>query len=201
MKLEFERPLFIGAHPDDNCLGAGGLMSRLKKEGKEFHCVTMTCFDEDRRRNWVNAMEYVKPKSYEIFDFLASYLEEHKHEFRRALLEIKDKIQPDVVFTHHLDSSHPDHNLLAREIRKLFRYQTIFGHQGLKGEGVFYPTVFFEINEDELEDKIKALSFFAWEKQYQAFMKEEAIRARARVYGIRVGVEYAEGFNILRMKL
>lgn len=201
MKLEFDRPLFVGAHPDDNCLGAGGLMSRLHQASVDFHCYTMTCFDEDRKRNWENAIAFIKPKSYGIHYFLADYLEDHKRELRRILLKIKKEVDPDIVFTHNLKSSIPDHSLLATEVRRLFRYQTVLGYPGMKDEGRFKLTLFFEINEAELEDKVKALSYFTWETKYQDFMQPEAIRAQARMYGIKVGVKYAEAFDLVRMKV
>lgn len=201
MKLTFDSPLFIGAHPDDNCLGAGGLMSRLRREGVGFHCYTMTCFDEDRKRNWENAMAFIKPKSYGISRFLADYLEEHKRELRRTLLKIRDEVKPDTVFTHSLYSGSPDHVLLAKEVKKIFRYQTIFGRAGLKEEGGINRTVFFEISDADLENKVKALSYFTWETKYQDFMQPEAIRAQATIHGIKIGVKYAEGFDIMRMKV
>lgn len=36
------RVVIIAPHPDDESIGAGGLIQKLKKEGKEVHCVLLT---------------------------------------------------------------------------------------------------------------------------------------------------------------
>jgi len=201
MKLEFENPLFIGAHPDDNCLSCGGTMSRLNREGIDFHCYTMTCFNEERERSLRSAMEFIQPKTYDVYPFMASYIEDHKREIRRTLLKIKNTVNPDVVFTHSVDSGHLDHRLLAQEIRKLFRYENMFSYHGLKEEGVFHPNTFIPLEEEDVITKIKLLGHFKLEAQYQDFLTPDAIRSRARVDGVKCGEKYAESFNLTRMKI
>ena len=176
-------------------------MSRLNRRGIEFHCGVMTCFDEDREANLRSAMKFIHPETYEVYPFLASYLEDHKRELRRILLKIRDEVKPDIVFTHNLNSSSPDHVLLAKEIRKLYRYENIFGYQGLKDEGKFKPTFFVTLEEEDVLTKIELLKHFRLESQYQDFLSPDAIKAHARVMGVKCGETYAEGFNIVRMKI
>ena len=193
--------LFIGAHPDDNCLHCGGLMSRINRWGGEFHCRIMTCFDEDRAANLRSAMDFIRPETFEVYPFLASYLEDHKRKLRRTLLKIRSEVKPDVVFTHNLDSSSLDHALLAKEIRKLYRWENMFGYQGLKDEGGFTPMVFVKLEEEDVLTKIELLKHFRLESQYQDFLNPDVIKSHARVMGVKCGETYAEGFNIVRMKL
>ena len=201
MKLKFENPLFIGAHPDDNSLNCGGFMSRLRREGVGFHCYIMTCFNEEREKNLRSAMKFIKPETYDVFPFLASYLEDHKRELRQTLLNIREEVNPDVVFTHSINSSNQDHVLLAKEIKKLYRSETLLSYHGLKEEGVFHPSFFIPLTKEDVLTKIELLGHFKQEGRFQDFLTLDAVKSRARVEGVRCGEEYAESFNIVRMKI
>lgn len=196
MKLSFERPVFIGAHPDDNCMGCGALISRLK--GSEFHCITFTCFDKERYVEWNNAMDYAQATSRRIFWFYGSTLPDHRYEIRAELERIKREIDPDVVFTHSLSSIHQSHLAVAEEVERIMRFRTVFGHAGVKSGPRFVPSFFIEITEKELEEKLKLLSFIEGESS-KYFLQSDIIRAVARVNGAKIGVMYAEGFDVIRM--
>ncbi len=198
MEISVNRPLFIGAHPDDNCIGAGGFMSRLM--GSEFHCYTLTCNNKLRELEWGNAMDYLRPTSSRLYQIKGDELPDNRYRIREILERIKAKVNPDVIFTHSLNSIHQSHLALVEETERIMRNVTILGHAGLKSGPRFVPNFFIELNKEELNEKIKLIAFHKSEgKKY--FLQPEVIEAVARYAGARIGVEYAEGFDVLRIKV
>ena len=196
MELRFEKPVFIEAHPDDNCIGCGGILSRLKP--RTFHFYTFSCLDDTRKKEWCNLMNYLKPSNGEIYLFKGDSLPDHRREIRVELEKIKREVNPDIVFTHTLNNTHQSHIALAEEVERIMRNITVLGYAGVKSAPSFVPTVFFEVTEEELEGKIKLISFIESES-HKYFLQPDLIRAVARVNGSKIGVRYAEAFDVVRV--
>jgi len=200
MNLEFERPVFLGAHPDDNCMGCGGLLSRLREEERNFFCYTFTCLNEKRKAEWHDAMDYLHPTAREIYMMKGDTLPDYRYRIREILEEIKIDVAPDIVFTHSLNNIHQSHIALAEEAERIMRYTTILGHADVKSGTRFIPSLFIELNEKEVEEKIKLVSFFKSEG-FKNPTHPDVLRAIARVNGARIGIKYAEAFDIVRLKV
>lgn len=198
MNLSYDRPVFLGAHPDDNCIGAGGIMSRLR--GSEFHCYTFTCPKGTRKAEWGAAMDYIQPTTRKLYLTEGDALPDHRYKLRRILEEIKTEINPDVIFTHSLNSLHQSHLALVEETERIMRNVTILGHAGVKSGPKFIPNFFIELSRKELDEKLKLISFFKSEGA-KYFIQPDVIEAVARYTGGRIGVKYAEGFDVLRIKV
>ena len=175
------------------------MLSRLKKATREFHCYTFTCNNNERKQEWLDAMSYIRPTSYKIFDFKGDSLPDHRYEVRRILEEAKD-YEPDIVFTHSLRSIHQSHRALAEEVERIMRHITILGYAETKSNPYFTPRVFIELTEEEIEEKLKLISFFKSQTS-KFYLSPKAIRATARVHGLQVNVEYADAFDVCRIKV
>ncbi len=166
-----------------------------------FYCYTFTCFDEDRASEWFDVMKHSGADVYEIKDYLANTLIDHRLEIRKHLEKIKQEVKPDIVFTHSHQCRHPDHKVLSEEVNQTFRYYTVLGYCGVKDGARFTPNVFVELTEADLKHKLEAIKLFKIEGSYQGFMSPEIVTARALIYGQQINVKYAEGFTVERMKL
>ena len=199
MEISIKRPLFLGAHPDDNIIGCGGILSRLSQSGDEFHCYTFSCNTDSRRREWKKAMNYLNPTTKNLYSFKGDSLPDHRYEIRSILEMLKKTINPDIIFTHSRKSLHQSHMTLAEETERIMRNITILSHEGIKSGPNLTPNIFFEITKKELKEKIKLISFMESEKK-KYFLQEDLIRSVARVSGGAIGVKYAEGFEVVRVK-
>lgn len=199
MEINIKRPLFLGAHPDDNIIGCGGILSRLSQSCKEFHCYTFSCNNDSRRIEWETAMTYLNPTTTNLYDFKGDSLPDHRYEIRSILEMLKKTINPDIIFTHSRKSLHQSHMTLAEETERIMRNITILSHEGIKSGPNLTPNIFFEITKKELKEKIKLISFMESEKK-KYFLQEDLIRSVARVSGGAIGVKYAEGFEVVRVK-
>ena len=199
MNLEFESPLFLGVHPDDNIIGCGGILSRLKKQGKEFHCYTFTCNNDNRRKEWGTAIKHLNPTTANLYHYKGDALPDERYDVRSILEAMKEKINPDIVFTHSRKSLHQSHVALAEEVERIMRNTTILAHEGIKGGPNLVENCFIEITEEELNEKLELLSFMESEKD-KYFLQDDLITSLARVMGGRIGVKYAEAFEVVRIK-
>ena len=145
-------------------------------------------------------MSHLKPSNGEIYLFRGNTLPDHRYEIRMELEKIKKQVNPDIVFTHTLNSTHQSHVALAEEVERIMRNTTILGYGDVKSAPRFVPRVFFEITHRELQNKLKLISFIESESSKYA-LQPNLIRAVARVNGGKIGVEYAEAFDVVRMKL
>ena len=199
MEISINRPLFLGAHPDDNIIGCGGILSRLNQNCNEFHCYTFSCNNDSRRKEWEKAMNYLNPTTKKLYAFKGDSLPDHRYEIRSILETLKKTINPDIIFTHSRKSLHQSHVTLAEETERIMRNNTILSHEGIKSGPNLAPNLFIEITKKELQEKIKLISFMESEKN-KYFLQEDLIRSVASVYGASIGVKYAEGFEVVRIK-
>jgi len=199
MEISIKRPLFLGVHPDDNIIGCGGILSRLSKSGDEFHCYTFSCNNDLRRIEWEKAMNYLNPTTKKLYSFKGDSLPDHRYEIRSILEMLKKTINPDIIFTHSRKSLHQSHVALSEEVERIMRNITILSHEGIKGGPNLAPNLFIEITNYELQEKTTLISFMASEKK-KYFLQKDLIRSVARVYGGAIGVNYAEGFEVMRIK-
>ncbi len=145
-------------------------------------------------------MDYLRPTSRKLLQLKGDSLPANRYRIRKMLEYIKAEINPDVIFTHSLNSIHQSHLALVEETERIMRNVTILGHAGLKSGPRFVPNFFIELTREELDEKIMLVKFHKSEgKKY--FIQPEVIEAVARVNGAKIGVEYAEGFDVLRIKV
>ena len=63
----------------------------------------------------------------------------------------------------------------------------------------FIPNLFFSVNKENLESKIKGMESYEFEKRnYPHPRSPEALKIQAQRWGISIGKEYAEAFQVIR---
>ena len=123
-----QRVMIIASHPDDEVLGCGGLISKLKKKGADFFILFLgegsTCrYDDVTDTNALEAIEYRELCAKKALKFL----EIKNYYFNRfpcsrfdtiPIIEINKLIEkkiaefkPDSVFTHSLNDANSDHRI------------------------------------------------------------------------------------------
>ena len=145
-------------------------------------------------------MKYLRPTKYHIDDYRGDSLPDHRYEVRSTLEDLKKNLDPDIIFTHSRKSLHQSHVALSEEIERIMRNFSILTHEGIKGGPHLVPNFFIEISEEEVEEKIKLLSFIESESN-KYFLQQDLIKSVAQVLGGRIGVKYAEAFEVVRFKV
>jgi len=220
------RVLVVAAHPDDEVLGVGGVVSRHSKNGDS---VTIVILGEG-----ITSRHVTRDKADETL------LSDLKTDARRAsklmgcadlrLLELPDnrfdslnlldvvkvieevveQIEPEIIYTHHHGDLNIDHVITARavltacrplpgtSVRRILAFEVPSSTGWGFPQHAFTPTVFVDIS-DTLPVKLEAMKAYRSEmRQYPHPRSLEALAERARAWGSQVGLDAAEPFVLLR---
>ena len=137
-----------------------------------------------------------------------------------ALLDIikviekeKDEFSPEVIFTHHGGDLNIDHQRtfeavmtacrpLKNEIVKtILTFETPSGTEWRSPSDPhqFLPNLFIEVSDDNLSAKIKGMESYEFEKRsFPHPRSPEALKIQAQRWGIIVGKDLVEPFQLIR---
>lgn len=222
-----KKVLVVAAHPDDEVLGCGGTVSRFANKGHKIFTLILgegiTSRDEKRsvknREKDINKLKKQLHEANKIlgvkkvftFDFPDNRFDTVALlNIVKAIEKIKNDIKPNIIFTHSGDDLNIDHQITYKAV--------ITAARPLKEDSVkeiysfeipsstewaypvkFSPDIFFDISEN-IKDKIKAMKKYKSElKIYPHPRSLEAIEIIAKSWGLKVGLNYAEAFEAIRI--
>jgi LmbE family N-acetylglucosaminyl deacetylase len=214
--------LVVAPHPDDETLGCGGTILKHKDMGNEIFWLIITKANQKITsiKNIVNIQrEYVK-KVAQIYDFNNTYhlsfltTELDRYPLGEIISEVNKVIQevkPHVIYIPNRSDIHSDHqisfqatyncikNFKAPFIKKILMYETLSETEfapAIQGQN-FIPNAFVNISH-YLEKKIEIMQLFTTEKMKEPYPRSPgSIEALARFRGSRIGVGFAEAFQLL----
>lgn len=225
--LKNQRLLVIAPHSDDEILGCGGLISKVKNQGgKVFVLIFNLGFEKDdtkesqeKRKNEVKeAMNTLKVDDYHLVHDQPDNNRDLDMEPLHSLIEIiestssvsLEKIAPTIVaiptiFSHHQDHVHVHHACIAAlrpistPVSNIVLSYEAPEHSRWSSSGVFEPNLFVEI-DDVLENKIMA--FNKYQSQIRPGGRDDnSIRNQAKYRGQEVGKNLCEAFYVHRFIL
>lgn len=216
--------LFVVAHPDDEVLGAGGMINELVRKNQKVK-VCFMCSDAEARKTNQNiksirdqAISSLKILGLSEDDIVFGTFPNIKMNTVPHLDLVKFiestiiEYEPDVVITHYPDDLNSDHKITSECCDEAIRYfqrnnsnisikrymymEVLSSTDWVIGKS-FTPNFFYEIGIDSLENKIKAL------KEYDSALRDfphsrskENIQALATIRGCQCGQKYSEGYII-----
>ena len=222
-----EKLLVIAPHSDDEVLGCGGLISKIKSGGGKVYVLIFNLgfekYDtlesqEARKKELQNAMEFLKVDDFHIVNSTPDDNRDLDAKPLHSLIEViessshisLEKISPTIVaiptiFSHHQDHVHVHKACIAalRPISKpvsniVLSYEAP-EHSRWSASGVFEPNLFVEI-DDVIDNKINA--FLKYESQVRPGGRDaDSIRSQAKYRGQEVGKTLCEAFYVHRFIL
>ncbi|MFC2992182.1 PIG-L deacetylase family protein [Halomonas tibetensis] len=215
--------LVIAPHPDDETLGCGGTLLKLKAQGANVHWLivtTIACVP-----GFSDAQAHKRAR--EIDQVAAEYGFDgvHKCELPTARLdtlgkgalvgavaEVINHFKPDTLFLPYRNDVHSDHasvfdatvsaskTFRSPFVRSIYVYETLSETDfGLRSDDPgFRPNLYVDIS-DYLEKKVNIMKLFDGEMGEFPFPRsEECIRALATLRGAQANAQAAEAFMILK---
>lgn len=222
-----KRVLIIAAHPDDETLGCGGLISKYQLQGVSFKIVFIgegsTCRFQDtsceagiaaigqRNGSAVKALNLLKIDDVEFHNLPCGRLDQVPIISINKIIEEAIKgFAPDTVFTHSPNDANSDHKIVfnstimatrpgaKNHVSRLLAYEVLSTSEWAFINS-FMPNYFEELSEDELSLKWQALALYESEvKSYPFPRSSEGVRALAMTRGMQAGFKYAEAFHLIR---
>jgi LmbE family N-acetylglucosaminyl deacetylase len=186
--------LFLDPHPDDVELCCGATICKLK--GNEIHIAILS--DCDLPEDEISGSHDVLGVTTHYRYFTNRRFSEQRQEILDCLIELNDKIKPDVVFIPDLSDIHQDHQVIGWEALRAFKLSAdiisyAHPHNQLTGDHNY----FVKVNQEQVNEKIKALSKYR-SQLGRFYFKRETIEGTMRYYGVKCGAEYAEAFKIIK---
>jgi LmbE family N-acetylglucosaminyl deacetylase len=216
------KTLVIAPHPDDETLGAGGLLLRRKAEGGEIGWLIVT--EISVSAGW--DLSRINQRNEEInrvikilgFDkviklgFPTTQLDRIPiSDIVMAMGTEFESFEPEEVLVPHPSDVHTDHRVVFNavaactkwfrypSVKRVLAYETVSETEfGIGAEQGFRPNVFVNI-EHYLERKLEAMDVYSSELGAFPFPRShDAIRALASFRGASSGFKAAEAFQLLR---
>ena len=207
----------IGAHLDDIEIACGGTLARAVEAGHDVRVLIMSKSgytnkegkvqrsDDVAVKEGINALHTLGIENIEILEFPTKDIP-FSSDVVNAIDVRMEKINPDIIFTHHPFDTHQAHEGVAKAtIAAARRKNTVFFYEPITPSGrsyvAFKPTLYVDI-ESSLDKKIKALKCHI--SEYNKFGAEdwiEGVRCRCGFRGYEIGKKFAEAFEILRLEM
>ena len=221
--------LIISAHPDDDILGCGGIISKYSKKAQIkviFICEGTSCRFEvkqtkeiiikekiDQRNRFAkDALEFLGVKKYKFYNFPCGQLD------KIPLIEINKIIEteilsfkPDTIFSHSKNDVNNDHQIVYKStliatrpgskffVKRLFSYEVLSSSEW-NFEKVFKPNYFISLSRENLDKKIEAMNIYKTEvNQFPYPRSAEGIEVLAKFRGIQSKNNFAEAFKVIRI--
>jgi LmbE family N-acetylglucosaminyl deacetylase len=215
--------LVVAAHTDDEALGCGGTIARHVAEGDAVYAVFLAdgvTSRPDASSAQLEQRNSVAAKAHEILGIKKVYMLGFPDnrmdgvpllDIVQRLEEVLEKVQPEIVYTHHCGDLNVDHRLTHQatltacrpvpraSVKEIYAFEVLSSTEwNTPGANPFMPNVFVDISR-YLDAKIAALRAYELEMREEPHSRsiENAIRL-AELRGNTVGVKAAEGFSLVR---
>ncbi|MBP7184850.1 MAG: PIG-L family deacetylase [Saprospiraceae bacterium] len=206
--FENKKILVLAPHTDDGELGCGGTIAKYCEAGNDVYYVAFSTADESVPKEFPSNQLAIEVKNATfclgipkenlfIFNYTVRKLNYVRQEILEHLIELRHKIQPDIVFLPSSKDIHQDHVTINQEGIRAFKHSTILGYELIWNNLSFDTDCFIELTEKQIDTKISALSHYVTQKG-KHYMESDFIRSLARIRGTQINVKYAETFEVIR---
>tara|TARA_A100001515_G_scaffold144734_1_gene149769 strand:- start:2942 stop:3616 length:675 start_codon:yes stop_codon:yes gene_type:complete len=220
------RILIVAAHPDDEILGCGGLMSKLSGEA-EFSVLFLaegtscrfetpeldSCGEEIQCRNEcaVRALRVLGVNRVQFSNLPCGKLDTYPLISLNKIIEKEIySFKPDTIFTHYEHDNNADHRRVykstmiasrphATVVRNVLSYEVLSSTE-CNFSTSFVPNYFVSLEKKDLDKKCLAMSQYSSEcRKWPHPRSERGIRTLCDFRGMQSGFENCEAFKVIRM--
>ena len=205
---DFKIVLVLAPHTDDGEFGCGGSIARFIEEGKEVYYVAFSTAEdsvpdelpknilETEVREATNILGII-PNNLIVYKFQVRKLNYVRQEILEELVNLKSKINPDVVFIPSPNDLHQDHYTIAIEGMRAFKQVSVLGYELPWNNITFHTQAFIKLKKRHIIRKIEALKAYK-SQQNRFYANDDFIRSLAITRGTQINVKYAEAFEVIR---
>lgn len=210
LEIKNRSVLVLAPHTDDAEFGCGGTIAKLIENNNEVFCAAFSACEQSvlvehpsdilikEVKKASNVLGIDENKLF-LFDFEVRTFNFKRQELLDCILNLKQKINPDFVFIPSVNDVHQDHFTIAQESLRAFKYSNLLCYELPWNNLTFNTSCFCVLNEEHISKKIEAIKQYESQK-HRTYASEDFIKSLAKVRGTQINTEYAECFEILRLK-
>jgi LmbE family N-acetylglucosaminyl deacetylase len=194
--------LCLGAHSDDIEIGTGATLLGMMDRGVrlEVHWCVLSGVGDREKEAKASAEDFLSSATgtqIEVMPFRDGFFPEQGEAIKSWFEFLKQRTNPDIIFTHRRDDAHQDHRHVCRLTWNTFRDHCILEYEIPKWDGdMGQPNLYVPISAAVLQRKVDLLiSHFGSQRSKQWF-DTETFFGLARIRGMecRAPERYAEAF-------
>jgi len=199
--------LFIAPHADDEILGCGGVINKLKRSDEDIHLIICS----QRKQDLVTYQEvYDQFTSYNLLPFEDEKL--NSYYLLKSIETIYNELKPKTIYIPNKDDFNLDHKevykaceVVLRRFQKhqpskILMYETP-SSTTQSFDNNFKCNYYVQLSEQDLKFKIDTFKKYKNElRQYPNPRSAEGILTYAKFRGMECNSLYAEGFNLIYQK-
>ncbi len=195
--------LCLGAHSDDIEIGCGGSLLRLlgERPGSTVHWVVFSAQGEREQEARQSAQAFLA-KAGEIRIMLKSFRESYfpyvATEIKDFFEELKQSLQPGLVFCHRRVDDHQDHRTIAQLTWNTFRNHLILEYEIPKYEGdLTTPNLYVPLSTATAQQKVELILQHFRSQAKRSWFRAETFQAVMALRGVECNAKdgWAEGFH------
>jgi LmbE family N-acetylglucosaminyl deacetylase len=194
----------IGAHPDDIEIGAGGSIALHRSQGDSIRFLILTKGGElsAQSKRESEAREAAEILDVDDIHFLG--YEDTKIPYEAGIIKKIDKhlseVDADRIYIHAEEDTHQDHrNAALASIAAGRKTDEVLSFESPSTRSSFAPQYYSPLPEPVLERKIEAIRSHESQRE-KKYLEAEAMKGLARFRGRQANTEYAEAFQVIRIK-
>jgi len=212
MEMKAKKILVLAPHTDDAELGCGATITRFVEEGAEVFIAVFSTAEESLppdlppdtlKKEFFAAMPMlgVDVRNLFVYDFRVRRLSYHRQEVLEELVALRARTSPDLVFLPSGNDLHQDHQVVHAEGLRAFKDLSVWGYELPWNHINFSAQAFVRLEKRHIEKKWKALQCYRSQFQIERlYLSEAFIEGMARMRGVQVKTEWAEAFEVMRLK-
>lgn len=194
--------LCLGAHADDIEIGAGGTILSWIAMGVKLHvcwCV-LSASGPRAAEAETSASAFLAGAAsaqIEICQFRDGFFPYQGGDIKAWMEGLKDRVQPDIIFTHRRDDAHQDHREASQLTWNSFRDHLILEYEIPKWDGdLGQPNLYSALTREVFNRKVELLLAAFGSQRSRDWFNADIFHGLARLRGMecRAPHAYAEGF-------
>jgi LmbE family N-acetylglucosaminyl deacetylase len=201
--------LCLGAHSDDIEIGCGGTILRLATQypGCVFHWVVFSAIGVREAEAQRAATMFVGPTQLMrplLKTFQDGFMPFVGAEVKAVFEELKQRISPDIIFTHNRMDAHQDHRVISELTWNTFRDHLVLEYEIPKYDGdLGQPSVFVPLDSEVCQEKVGNIMEAFQSQHRKRWFQRETFFSLMRLRGMECNAHsgYAEAFYCRKLIL
>jgi len=194
--------LCLGAHADDLEIGCGGTVLALLESGQPV-AVTWVVFsaegdrEEEARESAAIFLARAKTQRVVLKNFRDGFFPSQGVSIKETFEELKQEIEPDLIFSHYRHDLHQDHRLVSELTWNTFQDHLVLEYEIPKYDGdLGSPNLFASLDESLCRRKVHTILTVFRTQAGKHWFDEDLFMALLRLRGMESGgsAKFAEAF-------